>query len=108
MGEFMAEHTGIARDPSEGDSLLEVAVAILKEPTADVKARWTHIAAELWRKGHLVAPGLNLDTNTQPCTSFRPPDKPARDTQVHPDPFPPPTPPTSPARAPPHLQFHAR
>lgn len=63
--------------PLEGDSLLEVAVAILEEPTADIKAEWTQIAADLWREGRLTV--RLSDTGEQ---LLLPPDKPARDAQV--------------------------
>ena len=65
--------------PGRGQSLLEVAVAILLEPRADVKAEWTHVAAGLWRDGHLLLTPES-GNGKQPLL---PPDKPARDAQVH-------------------------
>lgn len=93
----------MGRPPSDGDSLLEVAVAILEEPTADVKAQWTHIAAELWREGRLT-----LDQSDEGKQPLLPPDKPARDAQVIFNTITPPSPNTHPTSPPTHPPTHPR
>ena len=71
----------MGRAPAEGEGLQAVALAILEEPCADVKAQWTHMAAQLWREGQLACPGSPPEEGRRPLL---PPDKPARDAQVTP------------------------